>query len=123
MPPTARLNKLSPLWPAGLAIATLSLSGCGMVWDDGGQRHAFGFGYISWPLPGAGQKTAVQGIDVVGAAMVLTPNQLGLTLGYSRERSVMLDRDEIVVLKCLDCDLAQADAISGGSSVMEGIKK
>ena len=91
-----------------VAGAMLLLSGCGVVWDSGGERHALGIGYIAWPLPATNQATVVQGVDLIGAAVLATQNDIGVVVGYSSERSVKLDKDQVVTLDCLKCDLAGA---------------
>jgi hypothetical protein len=84
------------------------LSGCGVVWDSGGERHALGIGYVAWPLPAANQATVVQGVDVIGASLLAIQNDIGIVVGYGSERSVKLDNDQVVTLDFLHCDLAGA---------------
>jgi hypothetical protein len=87
-----------------------ALSGCGVIWDSGGQRHAIGLGYVAWPIADPQQTTAVQGVDVIGAAVIATQNDAGIVVGYTSERSVILRNDQVVTLDCLKCDLADAHA-------------
>jgi hypothetical protein len=87
---------------------------CGVVWDSGGQRHALGIGYVSWPVAKEGQSAIVYGNDLVGAALMATKTSTGLMVGYSSERLVVLNGDNYVTLSCLHCDLASS-APRGGT--------
>jgi hypothetical protein len=88
---------------------------CGVVWSADGRGHAIGFGYVSWPIADPNGSAVVRGIDVFGAAILATKDTMGVTVGYSRERTVTLDEDRIVSMDCLECDLA--DARLGGGTV------
>lgn len=96
-----------------MAVCGAPTAGCGVVWDSGGQRHALGVGLVSWPLPDDTRKTAVHGVDVLGAAALATRDTAGIVIGYERDRAVTLDGDRIVTLDCLDCDLARAHPAGG----------
>ena len=91
----------------------LMLSACGVVWDEGGQRHAIGFGMVSWPLPATATPQIATGVDVLGIAVLATQSTGGLIVGYGRERTVHLSRDTFLTLDCISCDLARANARSG----------
>lgn len=91
----------------------LALSACGIIWDSGGNRHALGIGYITWPLPPPDTSAYVSGVDIVGSAVLATSMATGITVGYARERTVKLSGDRFVTLDCLDCDLANAHPLAG----------
>ena len=98
---------------AAAATRLLSTSGCGAVWDADGKRHAFGIGYVSWPLAEGGGPMVVSGFDAAGAGIYATRAAAGVFFGYRRERVVTLGPNEFVTLECLDCDLATARARAG----------
>jgi hypothetical protein len=89
-------------------------SGCAVVWDSDGRRHAIGLGYISWPVVSSDGGVSVSGVDILGAAALWTSNSVGVVLGYTSERAVKLNGDAFLMLDCLKCDLAHA-TVSGGS--------
>jgi len=102
-----RLTRANRLLATAIAVF---VSGCGVVWDADGSRHALGLGYVSWPLAPAYQTTVVEGVDVAGAALLLTRDEMGVVIGYDRQRSVKLDDNQLVTLDCLQCDLAASRA-------------
>jgi hypothetical protein len=67
-----------------------------------------GIGHVSWPAPREETNMTVSGVDVVGLAFLATTDSTGMILGFARERSVRPGPNGLIVLDCLDCDLANA---------------
>ncbi len=59
-----------------------------MIWDGGGQRHAAGVGYVSWPLPMAAPQVPVTGAESLGVTFLATAATTGLVIGVMRERVI-----------------------------------
>src|SRR5271165_7103384 len=90
----------------------------GSTWDKDDQHHAFGVGYLSWPLPETQQTHVALASDVLGVAVSGLRGEVSVVLGSNRQRLVQLDGDTFVIMDCIQCDLARARPSAGIVSKM-----
>ena len=89
-----------------LLLYFLILSGCAYQYiDDNGARHTIGFAHIvQKETTGMRKEVLVQQVSVIGASILLLPEHSGMSIGYTRNFSVEILKDNVSGEFQLDTD-------------------